>query len=79
MEHSEKNQATVEIKISGMSCNHCVQHIEKALKQTRGVKMARVDLNEEKATIEYDPSAVNEAELLQAIKDSGYEGILSDN
>jgi len=65
------------IKISGMSCNHCVQHIKNALQQSRGVNTARVDLSAEKAYLEYDPSEVNEETLLQVIKDSGYEGILS--
>jgi len=70
-------QENVIIKISGMSCNHCVQHIENALQQSRGINRARVDLSAEKAYIEYDSSEINEETLLQVIKDSGYEGILS--
>ncbi len=70
-------QEDVTIKISGMSCNHCVQRIENALQQSRGVNTARVDLSAEKAYIEYDPSEINEENLLQVIKDSGYEGTLS--
>ncbi len=70
-------QENVIIKISGMSCNHCSQRVEKALQQASGVNTARVDLSAEKAYLEYDPSEVNEETLLQVIKDSGYEGILS--
>jgi copper chaperone CopZ len=55
---SANHQEKVTIKISGMSCNHCVQRIEKAY-------------------IEYDPTAINTETLLQIIKDSGYEGVLS--
>jgi len=65
------------IKISGMSCQHCVQSIENALQQSDGVDKVLVDLNEEKAYIEYDPSIINVDNLLQVIKDTGYEGTLS--
>ena len=74
---SADNQEKVTIKISGMSCNHCVQRIEKALQQAEGVNKARVVLSEEKAYLEYDPTAINTETLLQIIKDSGYEGVLS--
>ena len=70
-------QENVTIKISGMSCNHCVQRIENALQQSRGVNTAQVDLSAEKAYIEYVSSVINAETLLQIIKDSGYEGILS--
>ena len=70
-------QENVTIKVSGMSCQHCVQSIENALQQSNGVDKVLVDLNEEKAYIGYDPSKINEEKLLQAIKDAGYEGTLS--
>ena len=70
-------QENVIIKISGMSCNHCVQRIENVLQQSRGVNTAQVDLSAEKAYIEYDSSEINEETLLQIIKDTGYEGTLS--
>ncbi len=70
-------QENVIINISGMSCNHCSQRIEKALQQAKGVNTARVDLSEEKAYVDYDSSVINAETLLQIIKDSGYEGALS--
>ena len=74
---STNKQEKVTIKISGMSCNHCTQRVEKALQQVSGVNTARVELSEEKAYIDYDPSVINAETLLQVIKDSGYEGVLS--
>lgn len=74
---SISKQGNVTIKIAGMSCNHCAQSIEKALQQAKGVNTARVELSEEKAYIDYDPSEIKAEELLQIIKDSGYEGVLS--
>jgi len=75
LESANKHENVI-IKISGMSCQHCVQHIENALQQSRGVNKVRVDLTEEKAYIEYDPSIINVDNLLQVIKDTGYEGTL---
>lgn len=74
---STQKQESAVIEISGMSCNHCAQHIQKALKQTSGVNMARVVHTEEKAYIDYDPTMINAEALLQIINDFGFEGVLS--
>lgn len=74
---AENKQDNITIKISGMSCNHCTRSVEKALQQAKGVSTARVELSEEKAYIKYDSSEINAETLLQIIKDSGYEGVLS--
>lgn len=44
---------TSEIKIKGMSCNHCVASIQKALSALEGVKSVDVSLENEMATVEY--------------------------
>ena len=75
---STEKQKNVVIEISGMSCNHCAQHIQKALKQASGVNMAKVVHTEEKAYIDYDPSVINAETLLQVINDFGFEGVLSE-
>ena len=36
--------ATVTLKVEGMSCNHCKEAVEGALKKLPGVKSAVVDL-----------------------------------
>ena len=77
MVESVSNQKSVAIKISGMSCNHCVQHVEKALLQTRGVSTAKVDLSAEKAFVDYDQSEINEETLLQVVENAGYKGIIT--
>jgi len=38
--------------IEGMSCKHCVNHVEEALKGICGVKTAKVDLAGKCATVE---------------------------
>ena len=63
----------INIKISGMHCQSCVNIITKALNQEKGVLSANVNFSTEKAAIEYDPKLTNEKTLLKAIKDKGYE------
>ncbi len=73
-----KKQARAVISVSGMNCTSCAKHIEEALQQTQGVSSARVDFAVEKAYIDYDPAVLNNETLLQAIKNTGYQGTLSE-
>jgi len=61
-----------QIKISGMHCTACAQTIEKALLKAEGVNKAVVNFTTETAYIEYDDNTVNEKELTQIIKETGY-------
>ncbi|HEA65180.1 MAG TPA: copper-translocating P-type ATPase [Candidatus Aminicenantes bacterium] len=56
-----------------MDCASCVQKIEKALLQTRGVTKAVVNLAIEKAKIEYLPSETGIKEIKRAIESSGHK------
>ncbi|MBW1766548.1 MAG: heavy-metal-associated domain-containing protein, partial [Deltaproteobacteria bacterium] len=40
------------IKINGMSCNHCVMAVTRALNEIDGVKDVKVDLSKGKAAFE---------------------------
>ncbi len=66
------------LSISGMHCASCVRVIEKSLSKTPGVTYANVNLLNESADVEYDPSAVSEAQLLQAVSNVGYEATMVD-
>lgn len=61
--------------IAGMSCAACAARIEKGLKKLDGVKNANVNLAMEKATIDYDPSLLNDEKINETINGLGYEGI----
>lgn len=58
------------VKISGMSCMHCVAAVKGALKDLPGVKSLDVKVGE--AVIESDAALDPEA-LKQAIDDAGFE------
>jgi len=69
----EVGTASIEISIQGMECASCVQNIEKALLQLRGVTKAVVNLATEKAKVEYIPSETSLAVIKKAIEQTGYK------
>jgi len=60
------------IKVSGMSCQHCVDHVTKALEGLPGVKNVHVDLSSGEATFD-NPDSVASEDIARAIEDAGYE------
>jgi copper chaperone len=67
--------AITRLRISGMSCQHCVQAVFTALTPVEGIIAAEVTIGA--ATIEHD-GRVTEAALRQAIAVSGYDVTLAD-
>lgn len=63
------------IKISGMSCAACAARIEKGLSRLEGVQSANVNLAMERATVEYDDSAVEPDRLNNTVEKLGYSVI----
>lgn len=57
-------------KISGMSCNGCKSHVEKALSEVEGVSKVEVSLENKSATIEMDKH-VSLTTFQDALKESG--------
>jgi len=62
------------LKIEGMSCAHCVQHVKEALEAIEGVKSAKVSLKEKSATLEHG-EIINMAVLKAAVEEAGYQVI----
>ncbi|HEX5725717.1 MAG TPA: cation transporter [Longimicrobiaceae bacterium] len=63
---------TTRLAIEGMSCGHCVQTVEKALRNRPGVRSATVHLQEGAAEVEYDERAVSPEQLAAAVQEEGY-------
>ncbi len=72
----EKRKA--ELKISGMHCASCALNIERALQDRDDVYGARVNLADETATVEYDPTKTTLADLERTVGDAGYEVIRNE-
>ncbi len=60
------------LDIAGMRCGACAVGIELALGNKKGVKSAKVSLNDRMAIIEYDPAIVATSDLINAVNDIGY-------
>ena len=63
---------TVEIPVSGMTCDHCVGTVRKALEALPGVEAARVDLAGGRAEVDLDPALADRAALTRAVEAAGY-------
>lgn len=58
------------LTIEGMSCDHCVRAVRRALEQTPGVEVRDVTIGS--AEIGYDPATVDPATIADAIEEEGY-------
>lgn len=65
--------SSVTLKVSGMTCNHCVMRVVKALKELEGVEDAKVDLAAKTAVVTYDDSKVDAEDMADAIVEAGYK------
>lgn len=65
---------TTTLKVKGMSCQHCVMSITKALTQVEGVKEVRVNLGKGEVHLE-NSKEVSLEKIKKAISDVGYEVI----
>ena len=52
-------QIKTELKVEGMTCDGCVRSVEKKLSSVPGVKSAKVNLEDGKATVEFDAASVD--------------------
>lgn len=60
----------IELKITGMSCDHCVMAVTKALRSVPGVAHAEVSLANGAATVEGTPKL---EDLVAAVEEEGYQ------
>ena len=60
------------VKIKGMSCNHCVMAVQKALGEIDGAKDVKVDLEKNEATFD-EATPVDMNAVREAVKKAGFE------
>ena len=58
--------------IDGMTCASCSQTIEKVINKLEGVKTASVNLATEKMVVDFDPGILTSTDIMDAVKNSGY-------
>ncbi|MBW7475291.1 cation transporter [Paenibacillus oenotherae] len=62
---------TITLNVQGMSCMHCVNSIEGALKEI-GAK-GKVDLSRDTVEIAYDATKLSVEKLKETIEEQGYD------
>jgi copper chaperone len=65
------SQITETLHIEGMSCNHCVSSVTRALSETDGVLVDSVAIGTARVT--FDPAKTPRSKLVEAIEDIGFE------
>jgi Cu+-exporting ATPase len=61
----------IELPITGMTCASCARNVERTLNKVEGVE-ASVNLATERATISFDGSQIQVADLIQRVDKAGY-------
>jgi len=64
---------TLTLEINGMTCDHCAQRVEKALRAVKGVSAVRVERESGKAIVTFDSAAATPDALEAAVRKSGYQ------
>ncbi|BBH20769.1 copper chaperone CopZ [Paenibacillus baekrokdamisoli] len=62
---------TATLQVKGMSCQHCVNSVEGALKK-KGVS-AKVNLPGNSVTVDYEAANITIDQIKEAIEDQGYD------
>ena len=62
--------------IKGMGCASCAAKIEQATRKLPGVASANVNLATEKLSIEYNHQELTATEIMQAVKEAGYQAFI---
>ena len=60
------------LKISGMTCGHCVSHVKSALEGMEGVSEADVSLENNEAEVTLSGEVID-ADLVAAVEAAGYQ------
>lgn len=64
---------TVEFNITGMHCAGCAAGIEATLKLMEGIKSASVNFGTSKGIFTFDPTKVKREEIVNKIRELGYD------
>ena len=62
----------VRMNVEGMSCNHCVNAVKTAVEAIDGVSSVEVSLENNTASVEFDPAKTTVDEIKFAIGEEGY-------
>ena len=77
---TQQESKTLKLKITGMTCAGCSNHISNALKEVAGIMEHKVEYPGDLATIQYDPKKTNPDAIIKVIEKTGYKAeIIKEN
>lgn len=65
----------IELKVTGMSCNHCISLVNKAIKKLQADAKVTVDLASQQVQVE---SSLAAEELMTALDEAGFPATVND-
>jgi copper chaperone len=68
----------LKLKVTGMSCDHCVKTIQKAVGELSGVQQVNVDLDNKEVTVTMDENETDLKTITSKIVEVGYE-VVTEN
>ncbi len=74
-QEAKQEKQNISLNIGGMTCASCAQTIERALKKTKGITKASVNLATEKADIIFDARMIDPEQISLIIENTGYQVI----
>jgi copper chaperone len=70
--NNETGLKTLEVVVSGMTCDHCKKAVEDAVLRVDGISSASVDLGKGLLTVAYDLGRVDFSKVQDAVVRAGY-------
>jgi mercuric ion binding protein len=70
---TKEEPKTVKLKITGMTCASCSNHVATTLKALDGVVEQKVEYPGDVATVKYNPAKTSVADIIKAIEKIGYK------
>ncbi|MEI6455687.1 MAG: heavy metal translocating P-type ATPase [bacterium] len=62
----------ISMPVTGMSCTNCAANIERNIRKLPGIGVANIDFASEKLHLAFDPSLINEQQIITSVKKTGY-------
>lgn len=69
--NKEMTMAEMTVRIEGMSCQHCVARVKKALDALQGISRAEVSVGS--ASVDIDEAKIRREDVEAAIEKAGYK------
>lgn len=69
---------TVKLKVKGMTCGGCSNHIHDALSKKKGIIENEVKYPGDVAIVKYDPEKISLEEIIKTIEKAGYKASIAE-